>query len=303
MGGIVIPIEYALCQALIPEEYKYLFQGKTELLLAFDFEVLEENEEAEFVTFGSYILDQLLYIIGMKTETTVRYVLLDKITLANAEMKIKKILNMDRGTLSIEATQILQSGFVVYNFISGFTIEERTEERNEIWIDIANNRVSEYMKHNRGRIFCGEQPDEIYPITKLTPIIKTFETAMENVKQWEMERVKEYKDDSILENEIARIEEYYGELIKENQKKKNRKGITGEKIKELEGKEEMIVLEKERQLKEIANKFSVVTDTSLENCIVYLLPIIQYKIKLEIGHQEEKKIIYYNSITKSFDLA
>ena len=52
-GGIVIPLEYALCHAMVPEEHSRLFNGRNEALLAFDSEVFHENPDAEFVTLSS----------------------------------------------------------------------------------------------------------------------------------------------------------------------------------------------------------------------------------------------------------
>lgn len=68
LGGMVMPVEYALCHVLIPETYASYFQNKTEHKLSFDFEVAQENPDSEFVTFGSYVLEQLLAIVRDKAK-------------------------------------------------------------------------------------------------------------------------------------------------------------------------------------------------------------------------------------------
>lgn len=300
MGGLVEPIEYALCEAIIPEEYKEHFQGKTELLLAFDFEVAEENPSAEFVTFGSYVLDKLIEIINTKAVTTVRYVVVDKLILAGAEEKLKKFLNIDRGTLKIIEEKKVMTGFVVFNFITGFTTEERVEENKEIWVNMAANTVSQEMKENKSSIFYETESQEVYPVNKVISVIDAFTIAFEEVKQFVDSEKLKYKDDLILQNEIKRIEEYYEELLKENNKKMQRKGATEEKIQELKGKSNTLLLEMERQLKEITEKYSVVTDIALQNGIIYFVPVIQYRIILESAHKEQEMVVFYNFITKSF---
>ena len=83
LGGVVIPVEYALCQVLVPDSYKEYFQNKTELELAFDFEVFEENPQSEFVTFGSYVLDQVLLLANQKAMSTLRFAEVLQLKLAN----------------------------------------------------------------------------------------------------------------------------------------------------------------------------------------------------------------------------
>ncbi|HEY5560631.1 MAG TPA: hypothetical protein VIK72_02560 [Clostridiaceae bacterium] len=300
LGGIVEPIEYALCEALIPEEYKYLFQGKSELLLAFDFEVAEENPEAEFVTFGSYVLDQLLQIIKEKTITTVRYVIVDNLKVSNPQDKIKNFLKLDRAKIEIIEENTVLIAFAAFNFITGYTVEERIEERNEIWIDMTSNTISNEMLDSKNSIFYEEKSKEVYSVDELVPILNAFETAYNSLKQIvEMQKL-EYKDDDILHNEISRIEQYYEDLFRENRKKMQRKGADDEKIKELKAKEETLQLEKQRQLKEITEKYSVVSDMALDSGIIYFLPVLEYRVKLTIAHKEEEQLIYYNSITREF---
>lgn len=302
MGGLVEPLEYALCEVIIPDEYKEYFQGKTEMVLAFDFEVAEENPSAEFVTFGSYVLDKLIEIINAKAVTSVRYAVIDKLVLADAGDKLKKFLNIDRGTLEIVEEKKVMAGFAVFNFITGFTTEERVEENNEIWIDLTAGTVSQEMKDAKSSIFYETEPREIYPVSKLIPITDAFTTAFEEVKRTvDVEKLK-YKDGLILQSEIKRIEEYYEDLLKENNKRMQRKGITEERIQELEGKNHALLLEKERQLNEIIEKYSVVTDIALQNGVIYFIPVIQYGIKLEIAHKEQEMLVFYNSITKNFTI-
>jgi hypothetical protein len=300
MGGIVEPIEYALCQVLIPEEYKNAFNGKTELLLAFDFEVAEENPESEFITFGSYILDRLIELIKEKTLCTIRYVHTDRLYLEKAEDKIKKFLKIERGIVRLLKQEVVIGSFAAYNFITGYSAEERREESIEIWVDLITNKISTEMHKHKVNIFYESKPVFFYPYADIKSVVEAFEAAFENLKTIIEIRKSSFNDNQLLKQEVKRIEEYYNELITENRKKKHRKGITAEKIKELDSKEETLFLEKQRQLKEMEEKYTVKTDIALDNAAIYFVPLIECSIITVISNEEQEKILYYNAITKGW---
>lgn len=95
MGGLVEFTEYALARVLLPEEYKERFQGRTEMLLAFDFEVAEENPDSDFVTFGSEVFENFLDIALSTPASDVRYAIVDRVSVNNPEERIARILSTD----------------------------------------------------------------------------------------------------------------------------------------------------------------------------------------------------------------
>jgi len=101
IGGDIDRLEYALCYVILPDEYIDMFEGKSEMLLAFDIEVAQENPDSEFVTFGSYILDKIIEIANKKAICTTRYIAVDNLILGKAQEKLKNFLNIDRGILEI----------------------------------------------------------------------------------------------------------------------------------------------------------------------------------------------------------
>jgi hypothetical protein len=90
--------------------------------------------------------------------------------------------------------------------------------------------------------------------------------------------------------------------MEENEKRKVRKGISEEKILEIETKKGLLKLEKERQIKEMQNKYRVRTDIALENIILYAIPHIEYIIKAVRHGNTSNYTLYYNPILKEFNL-
>lgn len=84
----------------------------------------------------------------------------------------------------------------------------------------------------------------------------------------------------ILEKDVERITNYYSELLAENEKRSNRKGLSEDKVKEIKTKSEAIKLERDKQLQEIYNKYNGQIELNLENGILYFIPILEYTIEI-----------------------
>jgi hypothetical protein len=302
MGGIVEPLEYALCQVLIPEKYVKMFQGRNEMKLSFDFEVAQENPDSEFVTFGSYILNQIFDIISTETVSTVRYAVIDKMSVSNACDKIKKYLNLTGGTTEIINERPVMGLFSVYTFRTGYVSDERVERIEEIWMDMLTLKPCEKMRSYSTGIFFEKEPLYIYPVPVLPDISEVFEKAYNEIKKNVQDGAQSHTRKSELAKEINRITNYYAELMEENEKRKVRKGISEEKILEIETKKGLLKLEKERQIKEMQNKYRVRTDIALENIILYAIPHIEYIIKAVRHGNTSNYTLYYNPILKEFNL-
>ncbi len=149
LGGMVMPVEYALCHVLIPETYASYFQNKTEHKLSFDFEVAQENPDSEFVTFGSYVLEQLLAIVRDKAKTTIRYAAIERLELGNPQKKIKAYLQDEQGKIIIEAEQPIFGVWAVFQYHTAFIADEKTENTDRVWINMLTNDVDSVMKQNK----------------------------------------------------------------------------------------------------------------------------------------------------------
>ena len=300
IGGVVDLLEYALCYAMIPEEYSYTFNGKTEILLAFDFEVAQENPESEFVTFGSFILDQIMNIASKKAISTVRYVIADNISLSNAEEKIKRHLNIERGVMKILNEQEVMGRWICFNYRVGYTADERVEELRDVWINLQNGEVDNEIRDNKSSLFIENDLQYIYKLPSQIKTITAFEKASKEINIVAKESSSKIINRLEFNGEIIRIEEYYDELEKENLKLMERKGITQKRKTELLEKCESYKLEREKQKSEMKNKYTVDIDISLDYGIVYIIPLIEYEVQVILRGIEDIKKLYYNPVLKCF---
>ncbi|MCJ7842596.1 hypothetical protein MUB24_17165 [Lederbergia sp. NSJ-179] len=300
LGGVVIPVEYALCQVLIPERYAPYFQNKTELMIAFDFEVAEENPDAEFVTFGSYILEQLLEIIQQNAISTIRFVEIDRLELGKPLKKISEFLKEESGRITIIDEKPAMGAWAVFQYNVSYIADEKTEASEQVWVNLLTNQVSPTMKQEQNRIIYQQNPIYTYPLPATFDVNHAFTIATTYVKEITERQKKDGSNSELMAKDVDRITNYYKELVEENDKRANRKGLSEEKQKEYRSKSEAIKLERDKQLQEIRNKYNGQIEINIDNGILYFIPLLEFHISLEFRATISERILYFNPITKQF---
>lgn len=280
LGGVVIPVEYALCQVLIPKNYASFFQNKTELTLAFDFEVAQENPNAEFVTFGSFFLEQLLTIVHQNATCTLRFAEIERLKLGNPLKKITEFLANRQGKITILEEQPVLGVWAVFGYNVTFVADERIESVEQVWVNLQTNEIDLFMKQEQNRIVYKQTPLYTYPISGSIDILQALNAATKYVQSLVEKQKSEQSNRLILEKDVERITNYYSELLAENEKRSNRKGLSEDKVKEIKTKSEAIKLERDKQLQEIYNKYNGQIELNLDNGILYFIPILEYKIEI-----------------------
>ncbi|TFJ94130.1 hypothetical protein [Lentibacillus salicampi] len=300
LGGMVMPVEYALCDVLIPEAYTVYFQNKTELKLSFDYEVAQENPDSEFVTFGSYVLEQLLTLVHEQAKSTLRYAEVDRLELGNPQKKIKAYLQDEQGKTAIESERSVIGVWVVFQYHTALVTDEKLENKDQVWINTLTNEVDPVMKEKQDYIMYQQQAVYTYPV----PVKPDMETALREATSYMTEKSNQEKDAQVDEHRIAtdidRINHYYDALVAENDKRANRKGQSEAKREEIRAKTETIKLERDKQLEEIYNKANGTVEVSLENAIIYFVPLLEYAISREFRGNQSHLMLYFNPVTKAF---
>ncbi|GGJ97038.1 hypothetical protein GCM10007063_19320 [Lentibacillus kapialis] len=300
LGGMVIPVEYGLCHVLIPENYASYFQNKTELKLSFDFEVAEENPDSEFVTFGSYVLEQLLTLVHEKAQTTLRYADLDRLKLGNPQKKIEMFLQDEQSKIAIGSERAVFGLWTVFQYHIALAADEVTETKHQVWVNMLTNEVDPVMQQKQDHIMYQEQVPYVYPI----PVQPDMETALQQATTHVKEKSEQQKNEQIdqhqISKDISRINHYYDALIAENNKRANRKGLSEAKQHEINAKTETIELERDKQLQEIYNKANGEIKINLENAIIYFVPLLEYTFKRQRKRDQDQEKLFYNPITKDF---
>lgn len=297
-GGVVIPVEYALCQVLVPEEYKNIFQGREELVLAFDYETAQENPGAEFVTFGCYLLDQLIQMTRSKAVCIMRYGVTDKLSLSDPEGRIRRHVCTERAEVKVLEGRPVMGMWIDFVFRISYISDERMEEVRELWIDLTNGEPSPGME--KINVFYEEKPLYTYPAPDIINVDDAFRKAYGLMKEAAAAKARKIAEENRLDKEIERITDYYEDLQEENNKRMGRKGISEEHIAELASKGQALIAERDRQVKEMTEKYTVKTEIMLEHGIIYAIPRMEYKARISHRGETKELKLYYNPLTKEF---
>ena len=300
MGGVAIFAEYGLAQVLLPDIYKERFQGRTELLLAFDYEVAEENPNADFITFGSEVLETLLDIAMHTAISDVRYVIVDRVEVINSGEKVRKAITKDGLDSRFDVTVLTQRPvmgiFSSFVFRTKFMSSESFEEEQQVWINMLTGNIDNDM--SAFTAFYEKKPIFEYPYAKITTFSEAYSKAHAHITLL----CKEIAEIAVSPNRIAqeteRLKSYYEELIEENKRRLRRKGLSAEKQEEISKKHEALQLEMERQISEIRENLIPTPTTLLAHGITFHIPLIELSCNISGRQGTELRRFYYECLTK-----
>ena len=122
MGGVSEFNEYALAHVLLPESHKHRFNGRTELTLAFDYEVAEEHPEADFITFGSEVMETFLDLALNTPLADTRFIIVDRFGISDAKEKIENALGR-KYNVEIQSQQNVTGIWGIFVFLWGIEIK------------------------------------------------------------------------------------------------------------------------------------------------------------------------------------
>jgi hypothetical protein len=295
-GALVQPVDYALCQVLVPDCCRDLFQGRDECLLAFDFETAQENPTADFVTFGSHLLDALLRLPRQMAISLVRHVIVDKLALASADERIARHLNIRRAGFKITSERAALDFWVMFMFRIAYLSDERVEQIRPVWIDLASGECLPQL--DPAHLFHDDKALPAIPVMQTVEVGAAFMTAWNHVRQAATEQAARYTRSKHLDRELIRITDYYEDLQEENQRLMGRKGISAERSAELADKAKSLILERDRQIHEMRDKYEVKPQISLDHAVLYTVPTLEYTLVLTDKGRAGTIRLNYNSILK-----
>jgi hypothetical protein len=116
-------------------------------------------------------------------------------------------------------------------------------------------------------------------------------------------RAKERMRSAELSREIRRIEDYYADLANEMRKRSERKGLSEQKKEEYMSKLASIEREKQKQLREMENKYNVQTEIALDHGMLYFVPQLEYIVEISFRNAMKRAMLHYNPVLKQFSRA
>jgi len=297
MGGAVEFTEYALAQVLLPEKYISRFQGRTEMLLAFDYEVAEENPGSDFVTFGSEVFESLLDIALTTPVSDVRYAIVDRIEIVNPEERIRRTLgSSERLDIKVLSERPIMGIWAIFVFRTRFISSESFEDERKVWVNMLTGNVDVALADFS--VFFEREPLHEFPYGLSCSFSDAYKTASTHLSMLNTEIADNAVSPLGIIRETERIQSYYEELMDENNRRLSRKGLTDERKEDIHKKHEALQLEMERQINEIKENMIPKQITHLAHGITLHIPVIELVCTINTRHNSEQKVFYYECLTK-----
>ena len=296
MGGVAETTEYALAQVLLPDEYKTRFQGRTELILAFDYEVAEEHPEADFITFGSELAEVFLDMALKTPLSDTRYALADRVAVYNAKERAGRFLGQAYNNIRVISERPMMGLWSLYRFRARFASSESFEEERNVCINMLTGERDAEIEELP--IFYEREPVAEYPYVPACSFSEAYKLAREHIAGIADNIAKSVANPVKVRHETERISNYYGDLIEENRRRLTRKGLTAEREEEIRRKNEALKLEMRRQTREIQENLIPTYMVDLAHGVTLHIPLIEIICDVSDRLGATRHVLYYECLTK-----
>jgi hypothetical protein len=275
IGSVVEQTGYKSIEVLLPESYKEHFGGKDDLKLVFEGDVARENPESELMTFGSPVLDTIIELSKEMGKISHLYITNLNITTGRTFEKVSRHLNL-KGLHIKEVKEVEERVFlyhhILFRFRISFITDEKEEEFSEIAVDLHTGDINQGLSERFNSLFTSEEPETHIPelrtnVTLWDAYLKASRDLASRIEP----KIKTRNDDlaRIVEKEKAQIIRHYDDMVRELEALKERKGANLERIK---NKIRATLIEKERRIKDIENKYKLMTQVKPIGALIISYP-------------------------------
>jgi len=298
-GALAEPAGYALLDVLLPDELAGEFE-QDQLLLAFDYEVAEENPGSMFVTHGSQLLDK---VVSLTTsgygQVTALYRSGPMPTLPrNFEQKLGKIELLRCRPPKVNLSWAEEVGFYGYYFRTVYRSHEKSEDMLEVVLNGSTGQGQPEFAQWWQRVVPAEVPE--YELTRAPewPVDKLYAAACRAVEKQAVSGAETVmaRAAGLKQQELAKIAGYYDDL-EAGLNKKLLAANDQDKKARLEKQLAATRADRARREKDLVERYGVEVDVQLDHVVVYKVPCL--RVKLDVQHKETvlNLKVLYNSIS------
>lgn len=291
-GAVADQAGYAALEVLLPEDLVGHF-GEEQLLLAFDYEVAEENEGSLFITHGSPFLDKTVEsVLQSLGRCTTRYRSGPPPELPrNFEQKVLAKLEFQRcRPPRISMHTVEEYVFYGFNFRCTFRSHEKSDQIVPIVLNGSNGQAQpDFLLHWQKNASVEEREHSL-PRAQIIPEATLYKIACR-----EAEQAVQVRAEKILaqgagqkKKELEKIASYYNELVAELQKKLVGTEDSVKKAR-LEKQLTATLADRERREKDASERYGVEVEIRLDHVVTYHVPCLW--AKLELMHKD--KVLFY----------
>lgn len=326
-GGIVDAPEEDILHVALPPELARRLALPEFAVLAFDSEAAKETPEAEFVTFGSPVLDRLVSLGTELGRVTREFAVVPSVRIPpNLMDRIEARIGFNRSKRPIlRATSIETYERAVFRFVVSYIADERFVEPMTVAVDAATLADdTDLLDEAKGVYFSPEPlpgtrgaPDAPGPPKEGEegkpglPVVgdhrpsyrEVVAKALTYLQARVRPRLAFYQAEvrGYCEKELVKVLGYYERTLAELAARKDAAAGDPEKAARLAAKLEASRLDRERRIADVVGKYKVTAKARLDSVILQVMPRV--KALLEVEHKDTvyTQPVYYNLATNAVE--
>ncbi|HHV62435.1 MAG TPA: hypothetical protein GXX51_07350 [Firmicutes bacterium] len=308
-GGVTEVPSYALVHIALPADIAGRFSIPEFATLAFDYDVAKENPGAEFVTFGSPMLDRFIALGSEIGRVTREFAMVSGIRVPpNLMDRIESKIGFNRCRRpALRATAIQACERAVFRFIVSYISDEKFSDSVTIAIDTATLADdTELLPESRTVFFSGDpQVVSGVPAAERRAYGDILNAALAHLQERARPRLAMYQAEvsGFCQKELVKVLKFYEKTLADLAARGEAADAAGdlEKKARIDAKIQACHLERQRRISDVVNKYRIAAEARLDSVTLQVMPKV--KALLEVRHKDNTytQEVFYNLATNSVE--
>ncbi len=250
--------------------------------LAFDPEVIEEEPDAELVTFASPTLEQIVQLATASGRVARAFLNVSPNTSPATAEQMARSYRFRDASWTAQAGRAWWLPVGLFLFRARYLSDSREEDLVEVGVNLADGRIFRRLGGAIEHSGLSADPLEAWPMMKEMPASETCELARTELERKILSPLGQRRRDleSRLARESRRAAAYYDELIREHQEQQTSLPSGDPAQARLESKLRAIRLEREGRLAELTVRYRLEAEVVLFSVLRLYLPRVVFPGRL-----------------------
>ncbi len=298
VGALVEEVGFELVEVVLPDELTALLGGEM-LLLAFDYEVAQENQDSIFLTYGSDLLDRIVQA-SLKMGRFVE--LFWPQTEINLPAHLERSLVADFDFIKCKAPTIDHWGvhehaYYLFEFRTMFQSYGQVEEITSVLIDGYTGQVQNDLLEYWRKVLPDAERLYHWPRLQELPLSELHTAACLALESSTRKRslILEAESANHYERELKKMEHYFAENISALNRRLTKTNDETHRER-LQSQISVTMADQQRREKDIRERYTVTARAELDGLVIYYQPKIELHLLLQQRNEVFQFVLYYNPL-------
>ncbi len=314
-GGIVEAPEDDVLHVALPGDIARKLSLPEFAVLAFDYDAARETPQAEFVTFGSPVLDRLTLLGIQLGRVTRQYAVVPSVRVPpNLMDRIEARIGFNRSRRPVLRTTAIEVyERAVFRFVVSYISDERFVEGLVLAVDTTTLADDTDLLDEAGAVYFSPQPPygaedgvrEGSPPAgvRRPPYGEVVRKAVAYLQARARQRLAAYQAEvrGYCEKELATVLGFYEKTMADLVIRRDAATDDPEKKARIEAKIDACRLDRERRISDVVGKYRMTAQARLDSAILQVMPRVRALLEVEHKDSIYTRLVFYNLATNAVE--